>query len=222
MNNINGFTFYRSYFECLDKLPEEEKSELLMAIVYYVYKDMDPNFDGILSALWTVIKPNLDTSKNRSLNPQTKTKQKGNKSKTKSKQKQNNDLIDKDNDKEYDKENNKDKEKENDNDLEAEGRNIYTTVEENFGRTLSPMEIEKINVWLKDFPEDVILYAIRKSVLANKRNFSYVNGIIRSWKTNGYRTLQEIKDNDYSPYEKINQEPPKELFDFNWLEDDYE
>ena len=86
MNNINGFTFYRSYFECLDKLPEEDQCKLLRAIVYYVYKDENPELDGILSALWSVIKPNLDTSKNRSLNPQ---KQNQNKSKTKSKQTEN-------------------------------------------------------------------------------------------------------------------------------------
>ena len=76
MNNVNGFTFYRSYFECLEKLPEQDQLELLRAIVYYVYKDENPEFDGILSALWTVIKPNLDTSKNRSLNPQNKKKTK--------------------------------------------------------------------------------------------------------------------------------------------------
>ena len=107
----------------------------------------------------------------------------------------------------------------NDNDLEVEGRNIYNIVEENFGRTLSPMEIEKINLWLNDYPEEVIVYAIQKSVLANKRNFSYVNGIIRSWKTNGYKTLQDIKDNDFSPYEREKSTPVKDVFDYNWLDD---
>ena len=206
MNSVNGFTFYKSYFESLVSLPEEDQAKLLRAIVYYVFKDENPELDGILSALWILMKPNLDTSKSRSLNPQNKNK--------------NNDLIDKEKDKDKDKE--EDKEKEIDKELETEGRYIYTTVEKNFGRTLSPMEFEKINKWLEDYPEEVIEYAIRKSVLANKRNFSYVNGIIRSWKTNGYKTLQEIKDNDYSPYEKMSHEAPKELFDFNWLEDSYE
>lgn len=213
MNSVNGFTFYKSYFESLVSLPEEDQAKLLRAIVYYVFKDENPELDGILSALWILMKPNLDTSKSRSLNPQ-------NKNKTKQKQNKNNDLIDKEKDKDKDKEENK--EKEIDKELETEGRYIYTTVEKNFGRTLSPMEFEKINKWLEDYPEEVIEYAIRKSVLANKRNFSYVNGIIRSWKTNGYKTLQEIKDNDYSPYEKMSHEAPKELFDFNWLEDSYE
>ena len=224
MNSVNGFTFYKSYFESLVSLPEEDQAKLLRAIVYYVFKDENPELDGILSALWILMKPNLDTSKSRSLNPQnknkTKQKQKQNKKETKKKQTQNNDLIDKDKDKE--KEEDKDKDIEIDKELETEGRYIYTTAEKNFGRTLSPMEFEKINMWLEDYPEEVIEYAIRKSVLANKRNFSYVNGILRSWKTNGYKTLQEIKDNDYSPYEKMSKEVPKELFDFNWLEESYE
>ena len=82
MNSVNGFTFYKSYFESLVSLPEEDQAKLLRAIVYYVFKDENPELDGILSALWILMKPNLDTSKSRSLNPQNK-----NKIKTKKKQK---------------------------------------------------------------------------------------------------------------------------------------
>ena len=39
MNSVNGFTFYKSYFESLVSLPEEDQAKLLRAIVYYVFKD---------------------------------------------------------------------------------------------------------------------------------------------------------------------------------------
>ena len=225
MNSVKSFNFYRSYFECLSKIPEEEQEKLLRAMIYYVFTDEEPEFEGLLSALWIVIKPNLDTSKSRSANPQnktkTKTKQNKNKTKTKAKQNKNKPIIEEDNDEDIDEDIDEEIEKEIDvdNDFEGEKDNIYTTVEKNFGRTLSPMEYEKINVWLEDYPEEVIEYAVRKSVLANKRNFSYVNGILRSWKSNGYKTLQEIKDDDFSPYERISQDTPNESFDFNWLEE---
>lgn len=224
MNNINGFTFYRSYFECIDKLPEEAQNVLLRAIVYYVYKDEEPKLDGVLSALWTVIKPNLNTSKARSQNPQKENKEKTKRkqTKTKSKQNKNNDIIDKD--KELDKEINKEIDKEIEGDKEdyfsTTEKSIYTLVEQNFGRPLSPMEIEKINVWIEEYSEDIINYAIQKSVLANKRSFNYVNGILKNWKSNGYRTLQEIRDNDYSLRERPEPDPENNiLFDYNWLED---
>lgn len=228
MNNVNGFTFYRSYFECLDKLPEAEQNILLRAIVYYVYKDTEPELDGIISALWSVIKPNLDTSKNRSLNPQkqnrnkkkTNEKQNKNKKKTNEKQEENNDLIDKDNDKDKEIEKDKEIDKEGINSFSTTKRTIYDIIEENFGRTLSSMEIEKISTWTEEYTEDIIEYAVRQSVMANKRSFNYVNGILRNWKSNGYKTLQEIKDHEQKWYEPRKTEyTDTDILDYNWLED---
>ena len=51
-----------------------------------------------------------------------------------------------------------------------------------------------------------------------KCDYKYVNGILKNWKSNGYKTVQEIKDNDYS---QSNQSSiPKELFNYDWLNDD--
>ena len=61
---------------------------------------------------------------------------------------------------------------------------IYNYLEKNFGRLLSPLEIEKIKSWLEDFDEETIKQAVEQAVLNNKRTFSYVNGILKNWKTN--------------------------------------
>lgn len=218
MNNVNGFTFYRSYFECIDKLPNEDQATLLLAIVYYVYKDIEPEFDGILSALWTVIKPNLDTSKNRSQNPQnkqkTKQKQTKNKTKTKSKQNKNKDLKDKDKDK--DKELDKDKDKE----IEGDKDYIFNTIEQSYGRTLSSFEYEMVEEWMKQYSVDLIIYAIKKSVLANKKTIRYTNGILKNWKSSGYQTIADIDDNE-SMF-NTNDEQMEELFNYDWLNENNE
>lgn len=73
---------------------------------------------------------------------------------------------------------------------------IYKYIEDNFGRFISPIEKEKLDSWLLLFPEDVLKYAIELSVLQNKKTFSYFEGILNNWKSCGYKTLQEIKDND--------------------------
>lgn len=91
--------------------------------------------------------------------------------------------------------NENDNENENDNDKDIT-TTIYEFVEENFGRTLSPIEFEKINSWLLVFSEDIIKYAIELSVMNGKRAFNYVDGILRNWKGCNYKTLMEIKQNE--------------------------
>jgi predicted phage replisome organizer len=97
---------------------------------------------------------------------------------------------------------------------------IYEYIENNFGRTLSSIEVEKIDDWLLSYDEEIIKYAIEISTLNNKRTFNYVNGILRNWKTAGYKTLQEIKDNELPKHRKLSEEEQKEIeeiFDYDWL-----
>ena len=104
---------------------------------------------------------------------------------------------------------------------------IYEYVEQNFGRPLSPIEIQKIESWLLSNDPSIIRYAVEKATLNNKRTFNYVNGILKNWKTAGYNSIQEIKDNEiYKKEGKPMTEEEKETMDFmnnyNWLEDEGE
>ena len=67
MNNINSFTFYKNYYELLDNLPKEDKLLMLETIVDYVFKDKEPELDGLNKAIWNNIKMPINTSKNNSL-----------------------------------------------------------------------------------------------------------------------------------------------------------
>ena len=106
--------------------------------------------------------------------------------------------------------------------------NIYDFIEKNYGRTISPLEIEKIDYWLLSFDEEIIKYAIEISVFNNKKTFNYVEGILRNWKSTGYKTLQEIKDNDNKTNKNNNNLTEEELqnlseiFEYDWLNDDEE
>lgn len=106
--------------------------------------------------------------------------------------------------------------------------NIYDFIEKNYGRTISPLEIEKIDYWLLSFDEEIIKYAIEISVFNNKKTFNYVEGILRNWKNTGYKTLQEIKDNDNKTNKNNNNLTEEELqnlseiFEYDWLNDEEE
>ena len=219
MNKISGFTFFSSYHESLRDLEPEDRRALLEAIVDFVFEDIEPEFTGFKRTIWTLIVPNLITSKNKSKNAQKipKRNQKKSKSKSKENQNENNDLLE-----DKDKEKDKDKEWKEDGDNTCyTTRSIYEVIEENFGRPLSPMEYETINSWMEDYSQDIIEYAVRKSVMYNKRYFSYVNGILKNWKTSGFRTLQEIKDHEIKLANQNDHKIDLDILD-NWLDTDEE
>lgn len=82
---------------------------------------------------------------------------------------------------------------------------IYDVVEQNFNRTLTPIEYQKIEEWLLYYDEQIIKYAIEKSIYSNKKTFNYVNGILNNWNSMGYKTLQEIKENEENKQTNKNQ-----------------
>lgn len=80
----NSFSFFVSYIEAIEELPEKEQLAVLKAIIKYALYDEEPNgFKGIKQAVFLLVKPTLDKSKQKSANG----KQGG--SKTKAKRKQN-------------------------------------------------------------------------------------------------------------------------------------
>lgn len=105
---------------------------------------------------------------------------------------------------------------------------IYSYVEQNFGRTLSPIEIEKINSWSLELEEEVIKYAISIAVMNRKSTFAYVDGILKNWKGQGFKTVSDIKEHEetnYKSYQRdsLTDEQRKdldEIFDYNWLDDE--
>ena len=73
---------------------------------------------------------------------------------------------------------------------------IFSYVESNFKRTLSPIEIDKISQWSLLFNIDIIKYAIELSVLNGKKTFNYVEGILKNWQGCNYKTIEDIKNNE--------------------------
>lgn len=69
MNEIKSFTFYRNYYELLDNIPDEDKKMLAVAILDYIFRDVEPiGLEKMNLAIWNNIKMPLDTSKKQALN----------------------------------------------------------------------------------------------------------------------------------------------------------
>lgn len=72
--------------------------------------------------------------------------------------------------------------------------NIYEFVEENFGRTLNPIEYEEISKWEDN---ELTRYAIRESILNGARSINYIRTVIDSFKAKNILTVEEaIKDKE--------------------------
>ena len=94
---------------------------------------------------------------------------------------------------------------------------IINFIENNFGRTLSSYEFEKINCWLNEFDSDIVKHAIELSILNNKRTFAYIEGILKNWKSCGYKTLDDIKNEDVTPKPKTKEELKKEYAKMGYI-----
>ena len=226
MNNINGFTFFRNYHDSLNDLPLEDKKEMLVAIDDFIFEDIEPEFTGFKQTIWKLIKPNLISSKSHSRLYQDKTKKKSKKIKSKSNENQNeiSDILENKNKNKEENKKRKEREKEEGDIIGTTTTNIYSFLEENFGRTISSLECEKLDSWIKEFNEEIVKHAIELSVMNNAKKFSYIEGILRNWKASGYKTLEDIKEYEDAIYSSRSRRGSvnTELFDYNWLEDDDE
>ena len=226
MNNINGFTFFRNYHDSLNDLPLEDKKEMLVAIDDFIFEDIEPEFTGFKQTIWKLIKPNLISSKSHSRLYQDKTKKKSKKIKSKSNENQNeiSDILENKNKNKEENKKRKEREKEEGDIIGTTTTNIYSFLEENFGRTISSLECEKLDSWMKEFNEEIVKHAIELSVMNNAKKFSYIEGILRNWKASGYKTLEDIKEYEDAIYSSRSRRGSvnTELFDYNWLEDDDE
>lgn len=95
--------------------------------------------------------------------------------------------------------------------------NIYDTFEKEFGRTLSPMEYQIINGWLNDnMNEEMVTLALKEAIYNGVTNLRYIDKILYEWRNKGLTTKDKIEQNKV----QFNKKEKKELFDYNWLDDE--
>ena len=98
---------------------------------------------------------------------------------------------------------------------------IYQIFEEEFGRTLSPIEFELISAWIKSgIEEDLIIGALKEATYNGVRNMRYIDKIIYEWGKKGFKTMNDVNNHIEKNRENKNNKKEEVLFDYNWLEDD--
>lgn len=83
----DSFIFYRSFYESIKEIPDEQQLETYKAITEYALNGKEEQLAGVSKAIFTLIKPQLDANLKRYLNGK-QPKQKQDISKTEAKRKQ--------------------------------------------------------------------------------------------------------------------------------------
>lgn len=97
---------------------------------------------------------------------------------------------------------------------------LFEYIENNFGRTLSPLELEKINQWLSLYKREIIEYAVKIAVINGKRTMNYVEGILNNWKGKDLKSIKDIQEEEQQRKKIKHQDKSKiEIFDYDWFDD---
>lgn len=111
----------------------------------------------------------------------------------------------------------------NDNKEEEKQISIYDKIQQEFGRILSPMEYEIIGAWIDGaMSEELITEALKEAVYNGVNNLRYIDKILYEWGKKGYKTKEDVEKGRMKRKQEQEKapKPKKEIFDYNWLEDE--
>ena len=95
---------------------------------------------------------------------------------------------------------------------EINNKSIFSNFEKEYGRTLSPTEIEIIESWKEsNFSDEMILEALKEAVLSGVYNMRYIDKILFEWSKKGYKTVEDIK------HKTKQKDEFEEIYDYDWL-----
>lgn len=198
MDNKKAFLMYYEYEEQLKDLSDEELGKLVRAMFRFEKLGFeDENLTPLASMAFGFIKRNLirdrENYDKRSETSKINGKKGGRPKNEKPKKPNSETYLKPNNLTKPDKEKEKDKDKVKVNDKDNVVVDSITYCEKQFSRTLSPVEYELIMNWRKWFTDDVINYAIDKTIKNGARGLSYTEAIINSWHDKGFKTLHECE-----------------------------
>lgn len=73
---------------------------------------------------------------------------------------------------------------------------LYKSIEQEFGRPLSPIEYERIGQWLNEdkYQPELILLALKEAVLNQVYNLNYIDRVLLSWERKNITTSHQVTE----------------------------
>ncbi|TPR13950.1 DnaD domain-containing protein [Apilactobacillus timberlakei] len=100
----------------------------------------------------------------------------------------------------------------------TERKNVFKQIESEFGRPLSPIELEEISAWIdKDkYDTKLISLALREAVLNQVYSLKYIDRILINWNKSNIRTPADVENmrNKRESHNKLNNKKSNNNDDF--------
>lgn len=108
-------------------------------------------------------------------------------------------------------------------------KDLYRLFEEEFGRALSAMEIQTLEMWIKEdqYSSELIQSALREAVLSQVYSLKYIDRILLTWEKKNIKTKEQVEketkrhrqrqSNQSSNDDSNENEKPVPMY--NWLKD---
>lgn len=194
METRDSFIFYRSFYEAIKEIPEEEQLKVFKAITEYALNQNEIEIEGVSKAIFTLIRPQLDANFQKYLNGK---KSKQNKSKSEASYKQSKSKSGTNVNVNVN-ENVNDNVNVNVNDEVSDScvdglQEIIKFYEQNIG-LITPHSLEILSDFLSEMQSDVVIFAMQIAVESNARNIAYIKSILNNWSKKGIKTLIEAQE----------------------------
>lgn len=192
------FTFYRSYYEALKHLPKRDRADVLMAVIGYALDEEVPKLSGVPLSVFTLIRPTLDSGRNKARNRVIKRGTKAEQNDNKSEQ------MRKENEGEVERE--KEREKECEVEVEVEGDSPLVTppappvsasaavLSDYLNRVnpaASPASLDELKGYAEQMGKDVCIRAIDIALDSKKATWPYIRAILRDKLQRGVKCLAD-------------------------------
>lgn len=108
-------------------------------------------------------------------------------------------------------------------DVDVSKSNIFEMIEQEFGRTLSPIEFEIIKAWLENkIDESVIKEAVKEATFNGVSNLRYIDKILYEWGKAGIKNVSDIEQmrKKRKKKEEKDSDIDLDIVDWNWFDEE--
>lgn len=96
---------------------------------------------------------------------------------------------------------------------------IFTSIENEFARALTPMEYELVNAWMDNgYSEELINEALKEAVYNNVTSLKYIDKILEAWSKKGIKTKDDVVAEKKKFKER--KQVKNDSFYYDWLNDE--
>ena len=105
------------------------------------------------------------------------------------------------------------------NEEKEEVSSIYSAIEKEFARALSPLEYDLVSAWLDaGFTEELIEEALKEAIYNNVTSLKYIDKILDNWSKKNIKTKKDVIENQKKFRERKN--VSEKTFDYDWLNEE--